>query len=486
MSHEVIKVSSYGCPEQDKVKIKGSLQVKKNLKVDGCTEFCTLYEKDVFPCNGDTIFNHAQVASGIKLNNEAVGIFKSDGLLNRNRMDLLVLPTGSGALRDSSGGNPRGFNAVDLQMIRSENDQVASGRFSVITGGGSNRASGIGSFIGGGFGNVASRDTAVVVGGRENTSNGGSSFIGGGQLNNASGSFSSITGGLQNIVMGDGASVIGGLDNVISGGFTTIGNGFLNSASGNFSSLGSGILNNVSAGFAFLGSGFANNASGDFSFIGGGLVNTIGTAGIMSVVPGGGGANIQHPGCFVFGSTDAGPTTTQAPNQAIFNLEGTPFSPAGANTFWINGDFSVTGVKAFTIPHPLDPTQTLRHYCTEGPDADLIYRGKAELKDGSADVDIDVAAKMLTGTFEKLTSNPQVYLTNNKNFDLVRVEDELTVPTGKFRIISNNLQSTVIVNWLVIAKRNLPPSKNIIVPSRARNLSKHQDFIAQAKKKLQK
>lgn len=81
-----------------------------------------------------------------------------------------------------SGGNARGANAVDLQTARngSSPGQVASGQFSVITGGQNN---------------TASQGGAVVSGGNQNTASGWWSFIGSGDQNVASGNFSAVPGG---------------------------------------------------------------------------------------------------------------------------------------------------------------------------------------------------------------------------------------------------------------------------------------------------
>jgi hypothetical protein len=63
------------------------------------------------------------------------------------------------------GGNQRGLHAVDLQSSRSANTQVASGNYSVISGGYSNTASGTSSTVGGGGSNTASGDYSAIPGG---------------------------------------------------------------------------------------------------------------------------------------------------------------------------------------------------------------------------------------------------------------------------------------------------------------------------------
>ena len=91
---------------------------------------------------------------------------------------LALMPKGNGAITAQvpdgtvAGGNARGQYAVDLQMVRTANTQVASGQYSFVGGGASNVASGGASFVAGGSGNVAS---------------GESSFVGGGDYSQASG-----------------------------------------------------------------------------------------------------------------------------------------------------------------------------------------------------------------------------------------------------------------------------------------------------------
>jgi hypothetical protein len=73
-----------------------------------------------------------------------------------SNIDLVLSPKGNGAIystladNTATGGNLRGTNAVDWQMSRSTNSQVASGNFSTIAGGQNNTAGGTSSAIPGG------------------------------------------------------------------------------------------------------------------------------------------------------------------------------------------------------------------------------------------------------------------------------------------------------------------------------------------------
>ena len=126
--------------------------------------------------------------------------------LNAN---LVIAPNGTGALLADipdglvAGGNARGANAVDLQMVRGNAIQVASGTRSVVVGGNSNRAT---------------AGDCVVVGGEGNTASGLQSFIGGGNANTSSSSYSTVSGGQSNTASTNThTTVIGGQSNVASG-----------------------------------------------------------------------------------------------------------------------------------------------------------------------------------------------------------------------------------------------------------------------------
>lgn len=60
---------------------------------------------------------------------------------------------------------------------------------------------------------------------------------------------------------------------------------------------------------------------------------------------------------------------------------------------------------------------------------------------------------MTSGTFSKLTTSPQVYITNRTTWDLIKIDNYDVLSSGKFTIISNNIQSNPVVDWLVIAER---------------------------------
>jgi hypothetical protein len=123
----------------------------------------------------------------------------TDGLINRvvglrvnpGRLGYIMCgePPDSGAL----GGNPRGLGSVDWQHIRPEAVHSASGLYSVIAGGSSNRATARGSACVGGEGNVITGGGATG-GGTGNAALGGSS-VAFGDNNNASATSSGVLSG---------------------------------------------------------------------------------------------------------------------------------------------------------------------------------------------------------------------------------------------------------------------------------------------------
>jgi hypothetical protein len=79
-----------------------------------------------------------------------------------------------------TGGNARGANAVDWQMLRSSASQVASGAWSIIGGGANNQATSTYSLIAGGNANSANANSATVSGGQNNRADGVNSWCPGG------------------------------------------------------------------------------------------------------------------------------------------------------------------------------------------------------------------------------------------------------------------------------------------------------------------
>jgi hypothetical protein len=117
---------------------------------------------------------------------------------------LYLQPAGTGALQaqattsTTAGGNARGANAVDWQTLRNAAGQVASGAYSVISGGDTNTASGFNASINGGTGGTAGATYSFIGGGYFNTANGRNSSVVTGYTNTAGGFFNFIGGGFTN------------------------------------------------------------------------------------------------------------------------------------------------------------------------------------------------------------------------------------------------------------------------------------------------
>lgn len=233
--------------------------------------------------------------------------------------NLVLAPNGTGAIVASipdgtaTGGNSRGTNAVDLQISRTLNTQVAGGQSSVISGGANNRISSGYSFstIGGGSGNVinsfhtflsglnnsslgdfsvaigntnASNGYASVAFGSGNTSSGSRSTISGGDTNTASSNYSTISGGQSNTAStGTHATVVGGQSNTASGQYAVAG-GKSNTATA-LGTTAFGDSNNVTVRWGFA-VGRSNNNNGGDGAAAIGYLNTINATGLSSIALG--------------------------------------------------------------------------------------------------------------------------------------------------------------------------------------------------------
>jgi hypothetical protein len=119
---------------------------------------------------------------------------------------------------------------------------------------------------------------------------------------------------------------------------------------------------------------------------------------------------------------------------------------------WVKGTLTKGG-GSFRIDHPLPEkkdTYHLYHSFIEGPKADLIYRGKINLVNGTASVNIDEVSTMTEGTFELLTRDAQCFVNNLSGWDLVKGNITGNILT----ITSQNTESTDEISWMVVAERN--------------------------------
>jgi hypothetical protein len=175
------------------------------------------------------------------------------------------------------------------QTTRLNAADVASGGYSIVVGGNSNRSSGTYASILGGSGNQAQNTHSVVVAGLTNTSNNNYAVVVGGQASTASGQHSFIGGGQSNS---------------ISGSHAVIGGGFTNSATANYSFIGGGYTNSATAYSAVVTGGLSNSASRNYATISGGQSNTINTAGTHQVIAGGQSNTISSHSAVIVGGSN--------------------------------------------------------------------------------------------------------------------------------------------------------------------------------------
>ena len=110
------------------------------------------------------------------------------------------------------------------------------------------------------------------------------------------------------------------------------------------------------------------------------------------------------------------------------------------------------GSGSFQIPHPLpalNETHNLVHSFIEGPQADLIYRGRVSLVAGKATVNIDTASTMTEGTFELLCRDVQCVTSNETDWSPVRG----SVVGNILTIECQDVKSTATISWVVIGER---------------------------------
>jgi hypothetical protein len=122
-----------------------------------------------------------------------------------NHSWLVLQPKGNGGIiagprpdGTTVGGNTRGRNAVDLQMVRSTAGQVTNGEYATTVGGAFNACNGRYSVVGG-VSNTVTSDYNTAFGGNNlvNNSTGGTIF--GGEFNNVSGNYSTVVGGTRGV-----------------------------------------------------------------------------------------------------------------------------------------------------------------------------------------------------------------------------------------------------------------------------------------------
>lgn len=259
--------------------------------------------------------------------------------VNGGTDNAMVLNT-NGSVQRSTTGDPRGNNAVDMQLTRTNAAQVASGLNATIGGGRQSTASGDQSTVGGGIQHLASGAYSTIAGGNRDT---------------ASGIESTVGGGIGNVASHSRATIGGGGGNRASGELTVIGGGRQNLASGYGSTIGGGEGDTASAFYATISGGFQNNASGGRSAIGGGEFNAAG--GTNSAIPGGRGMTLTAAANrsfgFLGGNTGSNDMIISDPNIAVF----------GNTDLWLaNNDNGASQIRFYEAYNTAGAFPNTAHY----------------------------------------------------------------------------------------------------------------------------
>jgi len=144
-------------------------------------------------------------------------------------------------------------------------------------------------------------------------------------------------------------------------------------------------------------------------------------------------------------------STTLSPPSATAALSLSTNTVYASTNLSVSGSLS-KGSGSFKIDHPLESkkdTHYLVHSFIEGPQADLIYRGRVKLTDGIASVNIDSASDMTEGTFEVLCRDVQCFTTNEDGWTAVRGK----VVGNILTIESQDNTCTDTISWMVIGER---------------------------------
>lgn len=195
--------------------------------------------------------------------------------------DAVIQPKGTGALLGSlpdgtaTGGNKRGQYAVDLQLSRSNNTEIASGDYCGVLSGYANFASGSYGVTSGGYSNSNTASYSTISGGSLNLNNGNYGTIGGGRSNQISGQYGTVAGGYFNAAV-TYASVLGGYNNNASGQYSSITGGNNNSSAGDYAFVGGGASNSAQGANSIAIGGSSNQAVANYSTVLGGGQNYTG------------------------------------------------------------------------------------------------------------------------------------------------------------------------------------------------------------------
>ena len=147
---------------------------------------------------------------------------------------------------------------------------------------------------------------------------------------------------------------------------------------------------------------------------------------------------------------------------------------AGVKCEAVSGGIDITGnlskdTGSFRIPHPLvglSTTKNLVHSFIEGPQMDLIYRGKVDLVNGTASVNIDTKTGMTEGTFVALNRDVQCFTTNETGWTNIKG----SVTGNIITIVAQDNTCTDTISWMVVGERQDDKAKESILTDNDGNL----------------
>ena len=124
----------------------------------------------------------------------------------------------------------------------------------------------------------------------------------------------------------------------------------------------------------------------------------------------------------------------------------------GGSGVHVTNTFTAGSNKGFRIAHPHPSkkyTHDLVHNAIEAPQMDLIYRGKIDLVNGSATVNIDTKANMTDGTFVLLNRDVQCFTSNETGWTAVKG----SVSGNILTITAQDNTCTDTISWMVVGER---------------------------------
>ena len=138
----------------------------------------------------------------------------------------------------------------------------------------------------------------------------------------------------------------------------------------------------------------------------------------------------------------------------------------------------------------LKDKKDLVHSFIEGPQMDLIYRGKVDLVNGTASVNIDTKAGMTEGTFVLLNRDIQCFTSNETGWTAVKG----SVTGNIITIVAQDNTCTDTISWMVVGERQDDTVKSlemtddngdlIVEPDRSTHYTDNYKYQAEGEKNI--